>query len=305
MRPNFNLMLTAIAPVIWGSTYYVTTEFLPADYPITVAMLRALPAGLLLLLIVRQLPSVAMLPKVVVLGALNFAVFWWLLFESAYRLPGGVAATLGAIQPLIVIVLSRIWLGNRITTLAILGALLGLLGIGILLFTPSETFSHMGIAAALASAFSMAAGTVLSRRWQSDISALTFTSWQLISGGLLLLPAALLLEPSLPSLTPKNLTGFIYLGTFGAAISYLLWFRGLQKLTTSTVSTLGFLSPVMAVLIGWGLLQQSLSGLQAFAIFIVLFSIWIGQKNNKAQNASPIKRRALNSLKIIQPSPKS
>ncbi len=52
-----DLFLTALAPAIWGSTYYVTTQHLPDGYPITVAMLRALPAGLLLLLIVRQLPA--------------------------------------------------------------------------------------------------------------------------------------------------------------------------------------------------------------------------------------------------------
>ena len=63
-----DVLLTALAPAIWGSTYYVTTEFLPPGYPITVAMLRALPAGLLLLLIVRQLPSPAWLGRVFVLA---------------------------------------------------------------------------------------------------------------------------------------------------------------------------------------------------------------------------------------------
>ena len=48
-----DILLTAIAPAVWGSTYIVTTELLPAGYPLTVAMLRALPAGLLLLLLVR------------------------------------------------------------------------------------------------------------------------------------------------------------------------------------------------------------------------------------------------------------
>ena len=52
-----DLLLTASAPIVWGSTYIVTTEFLPGFEPMTVAVLRALPAGLLLLLIARQLPS--------------------------------------------------------------------------------------------------------------------------------------------------------------------------------------------------------------------------------------------------------
>lgn len=52
-----DLLLTAISPVIWGSTYIVTTHFLLGFSPMTVAMLRALPAGLLLLAVVRQLPA--------------------------------------------------------------------------------------------------------------------------------------------------------------------------------------------------------------------------------------------------------
>ncbi len=70
-----DLLLTALAPAIWGSTYIVTTQMLPADYPMTVAMLRALPAGLLLLFIVRQLPHGIWWLRVFILGALNFSFF--------------------------------------------------------------------------------------------------------------------------------------------------------------------------------------------------------------------------------------
>jgi probable blue pigment (indigoidine) exporter len=48
MNRGSDLLLTALAPAIWGSTYVVTTLMLPQDYPLTVAMLRALPAGFLL-----------------------------------------------------------------------------------------------------------------------------------------------------------------------------------------------------------------------------------------------------------------
>src|SRR4051812_35318416 len=89
-----DVLLTAAAPAIWGSTYIVTTELLPPNYPLTVALLRALPAGLLLLLIVRQLPERAWWGRIFVLGALNFSILWAMLFVAAYRLPGGVAATI-------------------------------------------------------------------------------------------------------------------------------------------------------------------------------------------------------------------
>lgn len=273
-----DILLTAIAPAIWGSTYIVTTQLLPAGYPLTVSLLRALPAGLLLLLVVRQLPKGKWWARTFVLGALNFSFFWAMLFVSAYRLPGGVAATVGAIQPLIVIALSRMVLGSPVRPLSILAGAAGIAGVALLVLTPAADLDPVGVAAGLAGAVSMAAGTVLSRYWQPPVSPLTFTAWQLAAGGLLLVPAALMLEPALPPPTYLNLLGFAYLGLVGAAFTYILWFRGLSRLGPPAVASLGFLSPMTAVLLGWGLLGQSLSPLQVAGIAVVLVSVWGSQR---------------------------
>jgi probable blue pigment (indigoidine) exporter len=222
--------LTAIAPAIWGSTYLVTTEFLPHGYPLTVAMLRALPAGLILLLIVRQLPQGIWWARSFVLGALNFSFFWAMLFVSAYRLPGGVAATVGAIQPLIVVMLARMLIGTPVKTQAIVAGIVGMAGVSLLVLTPGAALDPIGIIAGLAGAVSMAFGTVLTRHWAPPVSSLTFTAWQLTAGGLLLLPVALLFEPALPVPTMANVLGMAWLGLIGAAFTYLLWFRGLSRL---------------------------------------------------------------------------
>lgn len=87
MSRSLDTLLAASAPAIWGSTYIVTTQMLPAGYPLTDAVLRALPAGLLLLAITRELPERAWLGRIAILGALNFAIFWAALFVAAYRLP--------------------------------------------------------------------------------------------------------------------------------------------------------------------------------------------------------------------------
>lgn len=278
MKTFGTLVLTALAPAIWGSTYIVTTELLPAGYPLHVAMLRALPAGLLLLLVFRTLPRGRWWWRVAVLGALNFTVFWAMLFVSAYRLPGGVAATVGAVQPLIVIGLARLILKRAITTAAILAALAGLAGVALLVLTPRAALDPIGIAAGLAGALSMAAGTVLTRRWQPDVPALTFTAWQLTAGGLLLVPLALLLEPRLPPLSGLNLLGFVWLGLIGGALTYVLWFRGVARLEPSAVASLGFLSPLVATLLGWFLLGQSLSPWQILGFVTVLLSVWMAQR---------------------------
>lgn len=278
MSRSADLLLTATAPAIWGSTYVVTTLMLPQGYPLTVAMLRALPAGILLLLAVRQLPRGIWWLRSAILGALNFSIFWALLFVAAYRLPGGVAATLGAIQPLIVILLARALLGTPVRGLAVLAALAGIGGVALLVLGPKAALDPVGVAAGLASAASMALGTVLSRRWQPPVSALAFTSWQLTAGGVLLLPVALLAEPALPPVTTLNVLGIAYLGLIGAALTYAIWFRGLGRLEPAVVSSLGFLSPVSAVLLGWALLDQRLSAAQMAGMAIVVGSVWLSQR---------------------------
>ncbi len=273
MNRIFDLLITALAPAIWGSTYIVTTELLPDGYPLTVALLRALPAGLLLLAFSRKLPHGEWWWKVFVLGGLNIAVFWWLLFITAYRLPGGIAATLGAIQPLIVVFVAYLALGAPIRTVSIIAAILGIIGVAFLLLNPAAALDPVGIIAGFGGAFSMACGVVLTRKWQPDVSLLTFTGWQLTAGGVLLLPAALLLEPSLPSISINNAIGFMYLGLIGSAFTYFIWFRGISRLSPNVVSPLGFLSPAMAVLLGWIILGQDLRIEQVIGFVLVFVSI--------------------------------
>src|SRR5437879_2959138 len=110
-----DLALTGLTPLVWGSTYAVTTEFLPPDRPMFTALMRALPAGLVLLALTRTLPRGAWLWRAAVLGVLNIGAFFPLLFLAAYRLPGGVAAVLGSVGPLFALVLAAVLLAERPT----------------------------------------------------------------------------------------------------------------------------------------------------------------------------------------------
>lgn len=94
--------LTAIVPMVWGTTYIVTTHLLPEGHPLFAALMRSLPAGLIALAISRRLPRGSWWWKSLVLGTLNMGAFFPLLFVAAQHLPGGVAATLGAAQPIVV-----------------------------------------------------------------------------------------------------------------------------------------------------------------------------------------------------------
>ncbi|MFJ5357231.1 EamA family transporter [Pectobacterium sp. CHL-2024] len=272
-----DVLLTALAPAIWGSTYIVTSEILPPDRPFTAALIRVLPAGLLLLLFTRRFPARRDWWRVLVLSALNIGVFQALLFVAAYRLPGGLAAVLGAIQPLLVMVL--VWaVDHRAPRLATLwSAIIGVAGMAILLLSPQTTFEPVGIAAALLGAVCMATGVWLTRRWQLDLPVLPLTGWQLFLGGLMLAPVAWIADAPLPALTLPQWAAYSYLCLAGAVLAYGLWFRGVSRLPTVAVASLGLLSPLTAVALGWALLSQSMTGAAFLGLAIVLASVFAVQ----------------------------
>ena len=273
-RPAWgDILLTALAPLIWGSTYIVTSELLPPDRPFTAALIRVLPAGLLLLLLMRRLPARRDCGRVLILSALNIGVFQALLFVAAYRLPGGLAAVVGAIQPLLVMGLAWGVEGRRPARLALLASVLGVLGMGVLLLSPRTVWEPVGIAAALGGTACMAAGTYLTRRWKPDLPVLALTGWQLLLGGLMLAPVAWLADVPLPPLSLQQVLAYAYLCLAGALLAYALWFRGIARLSPVAVSSLGLLSPLMAVVLGWALLGQAMTGWSMLGLLLVLASV--------------------------------
>lgn len=299
IRSNSRLsdtFLTAVAPMSWGTTYIVATEFLPAGHPLLVAAMRSLPIGLLLTIGLRKLPKGIWWLRMLILSGLNIGVFQALLFIAAYRLPGGVAATTGAIQPLLVVLSSWVILNSRPTRMSFLAAISGLIGVGLLVLDPSAQLDTIGIVAALGGAAAMGLGTVLVKQWQPKVSLIVFTAWQLAIGGALLLPVALITEGSFTEITRTNWWGFIYLGVIGTGLAYALWFRGINRLSPSAASYLGLLSPVVATLIGFVFLKETLSAIQIVGIVIVLASVVIGQQVNTQDRYSLKQRHRRRSL---------
>ena len=277
-----NILLTALAPISWGTTYAVATEFLPPNHPLLVASMRSLPIGLLLTIGLRKLPQGKWWWRTIILGSLNIGLFQALLFIAAYRLPGGVAATAGSIQPLLVVFFAWGILNNKPSKLAIFAAVMGFVGVGLLVLSPAAQLDGVGIAAALAGAGAMGLGTVLVKRWQPPVSLIVFTAWQLTVGGLVLLPIALITEGTFAEITKTNLWGFIYLGLIGTGLAYALWFRGISKLSATAVAYLGLLSPVVASLIGYFFLQETFTSTQLIGIAVVLVAVLLGQQSQSS-----------------------
>ncbi|WP_455709474.1 EamA family transporter [Kitasatospora griseola] len=271
--------LTAIAPAVWGTTYVVTTELLPPGHPMFAALLRALPAGLIALAVTRTLPRGSWWGKAAVLGVLNIGLFLPLLFTAAERLPGGVAGTLAAAQPMIVAVLAVVVLRQRLSGRRLLWGLVGVFGIGLVVIGPSAALDAVGVAAGLGSAATMALGITLTKRWgrPEGVSPLALTGWQLTSGGLFLLPLTFLFEGAPPAFDGRAALGYLWLGLIGGLLTYALWFQGITSLPVTNVAVLGLLSPLVAALLGATVLDQTLGPVQSVGFALALASIVAGQ----------------------------
>jgi probable blue pigment (indigoidine) exporter len=282
----------ALGPMTWGTTYVVTTELLPPDRPLLAGLLRALPAGLLLLAIGRELPRGAWVARAILLGALNIGLFFALLFLAAERLPGGVAAMVGAIQPLLVAVLAGPLLGEAPGRVRIAAALAGAAGVALLVLRSGASLDSVGLLAAVGATVSMTLGTLLTKRWGRPAGLLSFTAWQLLAGAAILLPATLAVEGLPSTITTNNATGFAYLTLVGTAGAYLLWFWGLGRMAAGAAALLPLLSPVVALAVGVAYSHEAMTLPQAAGALLVLGAVLLGVSRGTAAPARGAPRRS-------------
>lgn len=265
---------TALAPAVWGTTYVTAATALPPGHPLLNATIRALPAGLILLVLARELPRTDWWWKSFVLGSLNITVFFACLFVAADRLPGGVAAVVGGVQPLLVAVIAWRVLSDRLTPVILGAGVVGVVGVAIVVLRANATLDGVGVAAALVGSLSMATGTVLTKKWGGGRSSITITAWQLLAGGLSLAVLVAVIEPlPVSPLTPGALAGYAYLTLVGTALAYLLWFRGVRSLPVRVPAFLGLLSPVVALAIGVAVIGESLTVIQVAGVAMILGAV--------------------------------
>jgi probable blue pigment (indigoidine) exporter len=274
---------TALTPAVWGTTYIVATELLPVGRPLFAAAVRALPVGIAFMLYRRCLPVGVWWWRATVLGMLNIGAFFALLFVAAFRLPGGVAATAGALQPLVAAAIASVVLGEVFTRRTALAGTVGVTGVALLVLGPQASLDPIGVAAAVAGTVSMATGVVLTKHWGRPVDLISFTGWQLTAGGLALVPIVILTEGVPSEITPTNIAGFVWLAVAGTGLAYANWFRGIQLLPVSVVSFLALLSPLVATIAGWTLLDQTLSVAQLFGATLILAAVTMSQLTQRTR----------------------
>lgn len=271
------VLLTAVAPAAWGSTYIVTEKFLPPDRPLFSALVRALPIGLVLLAVLRELPPRNWWGRVFVLGMCNIGLFYPLIFLSAYGLPGGLASTIQAINPLIVIALAWPMVGERATWFRLVGAVVGLAGVTLLVFQTPDGVTALGLAGAFGSVLISAFGFLLVKRWAPPTDMLTMVSWQLVVGGLFLLPITFLVEGAPPAIDVAAVGGYLWMAVVGTGLAQWCWFVGLTRMPAGSVSIIGLINPVVGTVLGVLFAAEAFGLAQAVGMLLVVGGVLAGQ----------------------------
>lgn len=275
-----------IVYVVWGTTYLGIKVAVATIPPFLMAGTRFLAAGLLVYgwCRLRGAPRPARGPWIdaAKVGALLLLGGNGLVCWAEQRLASGIAALLVATVPLWMILLGLRERGARRPGAVVLGGvLLGLSGIALLVLPGGRSgrVDPLGVLAMLAAALSWALGSLASRRARHPESPLMGVGMQMIAGGALLLAASLLTREgahwSASQVTARSLWGVGYLVVFGSIVAYNAYIWLLKHADPTWVSTYAFVNPVVAVFLGWLVLDERLGPAGLWATLVILGSVGI------------------------------
>ncbi|MGE5139295.1 MAG: drug/metabolite exporter YedA [Rudaea sp.] len=286
--PSIWKLIAAFAAVyiIWGSTYLgirIAVETIP---PLLMAGTRFTVAGGVLYLILRargvpqpafpQWRSTLIIGGLLLLGG-NGGVSW-----SEQHVPSGVAALLVATVPLWMALLDMLRGGERPGWKAALGLVLGLGGI-LLLIGPAEILGGVGgidpvgSVVLIFASLSWAIGSLYARHADIPSTPLMGTALEMLLGGVLLLVAGTALGEAgqlhLATIAPASALALLYLTVFGSLVGFSAYTWLLRVTTPARAATYAYVNPVIAVILGWALLDEPLTVQTGLAAGVIVFSV--------------------------------
>ena len=261
--------------VIWGSTYLaiaIAVEDLP---PLLAVSTRFVVAGALLAgwLAWRRRPALRItrreLGAAAVVGVLLPGANA-VLFFAERDVPTGLASLIIASVPLWVVLL-RLLAKERLSRSAVLGVLAGFLGVAVLL-RPSGGATAVGLALCVVSSLMWAAGSFLSSRLPLPRDPIAATTYEMLCGGLAMLPLGLVAVGDLhPS--GRSTAAWVYLVIFGSLVAYTAYVWLLAHAPLGTVATYAYVNPVVAIALGFLFRDEKLSPQILLGAAIVVASV--------------------------------
>ncbi|MES1247985.1 MAG: EamA family transporter [Actinomycetota bacterium] len=264
-----------IVYILWGSTYLgieMTGETIP---PLFAVGVRFLCAGLLMAALTRwqRGPSVFKVPlrelaSAALIGALLPGANA-VLFVAEQHVATGLSALIIGSVPLWLVLL-RTANGDRPPPKALLSVLVGFGGLAILV-RPSGGASLGYLLLVVASAVMWAVGSYLSSRLPLPLDSFAATTYEMLAGGLVLLPIGIAATSPHPShFSARSIGGFWYLVTFGSVVGYTAYVWLLDNAPLGTVATYAYVNPVVAIALGAVVLHEHLSWTVGIGALLVL-----------------------------------
>ena len=275
------LVGTLLAPISWGTTYIVTTEFLPGGQPLTVAALRVLPASVLLIGVgtvrSRWRPRGRVEWRRHTLIALfNFALFFPLLIAATYRMPGALVSAAGGLQPLFVATIAHLLFRRPTSRRELLTGLTAAVGVALVVGIGTVSFDMLGVLATAAATASFGLSVVLTKHFPAPPDRIAATGWQLGLSALVLVPSAIVTEGFPTISTGAEVFGHSYLSLIATGVAFIFWFSGVQRLPTHVPPLLGLAAPLTGAAIGWAFLGEALNTVQIAGFFLTVGAISFG-----------------------------
>jgi probable blue pigment (indigoidine) exporter len=243
----------------------------------------------------RKLPRGSWWWRSLVLGTLNMGAFFALVYVAAQRLSTSIASTIMATAPVVMMLFAWAALAERPRVTQLAGACVGISGVAIMLSQGRHGVAVTGVLASVTAMIMSSFGYVLAKKWGTDLDVVSLTSWQLIAGGAMLIPVALAVEGSPPSLDTRAAFAFGYVTVVATAVAFVAWFAGLRHLDAAAVGLIGLLNPVTGVLLGTAVAGESLTVQQSLGLALVLFGILLGQPIaahlSARRSGTPLRRR--------------
>lgn len=304
-RPRKALLLAAFAAVYlaWGSTYAAIRIAIDTMPPLLMAGARFLLAGTLLYAIMRlrgePAPERRHWRNTALIGMLLLMLGNGGVTMAERTVPTAIVALLVAMVPMWMVLLE--WLrpgGTRPTGRTILGLVIGFAGIVLLVGPGSlaggERVDPLGAGIVTVGALAWAFGSIWSRSAVLPKNALVATGMEMVWGGFWLLLAGTVrgelgvLDPS--AFTTASVLAFLYLVVVGSLVGFsaYIWLLGVS--TPARVSTYAYVNPVVAVLLGWAMLDEPLSGRVIVAAAVIVAAvavITLGKRPQPVEAATP------------------
>jgi drug/metabolite transporter (DMT)-like permease len=275
--------------VVWGSTYLGIAIAVDTIPPFLMAASRFLIAGLVLLAwsVAREgrtfrLPSAREWRDSAIVGALLLGGGMGMVAFGEQTVPSGITALFIAMMPVWVAVLGRIFLGERLPRLAVVGIVLGFVGVAILIgpsaFGGTGALAPLGLAAILISPIAWSSGSLFaSHRAVLPGRPLVATAAQMISGGLVLLAmsgvSAELGGFRIEAISQNSLIAMVYLTVIGSLLAFTAYGWLLRVAPLPLIATYAYVNPVVAVILGAVILAEPIELRTLVAGGVIIFAV--------------------------------